>query len=51
MRRAVLSWLLSVGSLLPWPAMWQTRTATVLSIGDGDTMRVKQSGGSDRAVA
>ena len=41
---AVLLWLLSVGSLLPWPAMGQTRTATVLSIGDGDTIRVRQAG-------
>jgi hypothetical protein len=43
---AVLPCLLSVGALLPWLAVGETRTATVLSIGDGDTIRVKQTGGS-----
>lgn len=41
MWRAVLPWFLCVGALLPWQAVGETRTATVLSIGDGDTIRVK----------
>ncbi|MCP9824903.1 thermonuclease family protein [Synechococcus sp. EJ6-Ellesmere] len=44
MREAVLPWLLCVGALLPWLAVGETRAATVLSIGDGDTIRVLEDG-------
>lgn len=44
MRGTFLFGVLSVGALLWWPAMGQMRTAKVLSIGDGDTIRVRQAG-------
>ena len=40
------AWGLLLGALLGWPAAAaaQGLTATVLSIGDGDTIRVRQGG-------